>query len=406
MKQFQFVNNFYLQVFLSLRAYCETHNFSGWDPFDGLNSKIFQASPIKYSSLARLAWLQLFKHSPINLRNLLLVPKDHNPKAIALFITGFCNLYKIQKTVGDEFFCGQKEIHEKIIYLSNLLLNLRSKGYSGACWGYNFDWQNRVFFQPKYTPTVVVTSFCADALFKAYEITGQKGLLTAAISSGNFIERDLNRTESPSDNLIFSYSPLDNSKVYNASLLGARLLAQCNYYHSNENHLNLCIRATNTITGKQSENGSWRYGEHKVQSWIDSFHTGYNLECIYEIRKYTGNSSFNDSFEKGLNYYLANFFLADGTPKYFNDKTHPVDIHSAAQFIVTMGRTGCLHHNEKLVNKVLSWTINNMFSKKGFFHYQRKQFITLKTPYMRWSQAWMFYAFSYYFKLLENENMD
>ena len=53
--------------------------------------------------------------------------------------------------------------------------------YSGACWGYNFDWQARRFFISKdYTPTVVATTFCVEALFKAYELTKEEKYKTMA----------------------------------------------------------------------------------------------------------------------------------------------------------------------------------------------------------------------------------
>ena len=38
-----------------------------------------------------------------------------------------------------------------------------------------------------------------------------------------------------------------------------------------------------------------------------------------------------------------------------------------------------------------------MQSKKGYFYFQKKKGITSKIAYMRWAQAWMFYAFSIYF---------
>ena len=63
-------------------------DFKGYDPFDFLNSKIFQLTPFKYSKWFRLAWLQLGKHLPLNLRPLLLVQKKRNPKGIALIISG------------------------------------------------------------------------------------------------------------------------------------------------------------------------------------------------------------------------------------------------------------------------------------------------------------------------------
>jgi hypothetical protein len=73
-------NNF-INSFRSLKSYCEAQNFAGWDPYDGLNSRVFQATPLKHWDLARLAWIQGFKRSPINFRKLLLVPKNTTPKA-------------------------------------------------------------------------------------------------------------------------------------------------------------------------------------------------------------------------------------------------------------------------------------------------------------------------------------
>jgi hypothetical protein len=400
------MHNRFIESFLELKKYCEHEDYLGWDPFDGLNSKVFQATPLKHWNLARLAWIQIFKRNPLNLRKLLLVPKDYNAKGIGLFLTGYCNIYKYACKTKNNIFGSIEELEEIIHFLANLLVSLQSKGFSGACWGYNFDWQNRIFFQPKFTPTAVVTSFCADALFKAFEITNYEKYLNVALSSGHFIENDLNRTYISDNQFILSYSPFDNSQVYNASLLGARILAQCNYHKQNKNWLNLSISATQTIVNKQSDNGSWKYGEDKIQSWIDSFHTGFNLECIKEIMNYTGNSQFVYSFDKGLQYYLSNFFLDDGTPKYYNDKTYPVDIHSPAQLLVTLARTNKLNEYINLADRVLNWTITNMQSSKGYFYYQLMPIISSKISYIRWSQAWMFYAFSNYLNYFFDENLD
>ena len=34
-----------LESFKKLKTYCEVEKFKGWDPYDGLNSRIFQALP-------------------------------------------------------------------------------------------------------------------------------------------------------------------------------------------------------------------------------------------------------------------------------------------------------------------------------------------------------------------------
>ena len=127
---------------ITLKNYCENHEFRGWDPYDGLNSKLFQAMPfLKKSAICRLVVIQGFKRFPINLRRLAFVPKEYNAKGIGLFLSGYCNLYQIiQKHSEWQNILGTREkLLEQIKLLANLLISLQSQGYSGACWGYNFS---------------------------------------------------------------------------------------------------------------------------------------------------------------------------------------------------------------------------------------------------------------------------
>lgn len=132
--------------------------------------------------------------------------------------------------------------------------------------------------------------------------------------------------------------------------------------------------------------------------WIDNFHTGYNLECIYEYQKYTGDKDYIEQLIKGEKYYLENFFTEKGESKYYNKSLYPIDIHSPAQLIVTLSKVNKFEENIGLIEKVLKWTITNMQSSKGFFYYQLKKGMNSKIPYMRWAQAWMFYGYTYYLK--------
>jgi uncharacterized protein YyaL (SSP411 family) len=96
----------------------------------------------------------------------------------------------------------------------------------------------------------------------------------------------------------------------------------------------------------------------------------------------------------GTDFWLANFFLADGTPKYYDRQTFPVDIHSAAAAIVALCELNefderCL----PLAEKVARWTVENMRdSEQGFFYYQKRKSSLVKTSFIRWSQAWAGYA--------------
>ena len=375
--------------FQRLKAYCEQEGFKGWDPYDGLNSKLFQALPfVSKNRLFRLVWIQLFKRSPLNLRKLTGVEKGYNSKGLGLFVIGYCNLYKKDP---------KQQYLDTIIKLSDKMLSLQSPGYSGACWGYNFDWQARAFFQPKGTPTVVATTFNTEALLEAYKITKNEIYLDTAISAAQFVLKDLNRTYDDKGNFSFSYSPIDKTQVFNASLLGAKMLSLVYEQTKDEELLTEARNAVQYAADFQQENGAWAYGTLPYHQWVDNFHTGYNLECIYTYQKISGDNSFSNHIEKGLDYYLKTFFTEEGISKYYNNSVFPIDIHAPAQLVVTLSKLDVFKQNKDLIEKVLSWTIENMQSDRGFFQYQKNKYFNSNIPYMRWAQAWMFYSFSYYF---------
>lgn len=393
------------EVLKSLKDYCEREQFKGWDPYDGLNSKLLMAIPgLKDNSFYRLAVIQIFKRNPINLRKLAVVPKDYNAKGIGLFLQGYCNLHEavLNKPELIKTFGSLQEIGKQIDDLATLLISLRSQGdYHGSCWGYNFDWQNRTGFNfPKLTPTVVATCFCATALMSAFEITKNHQYLEVALSSAQFVIQDLHRTESNSG-FLFSYSPLKGHEtVYNASLLGSKLLSWCYKYTGIEEYKKLARESVKACCSGQRESGAWVYGMLPVQQWVDSFHTGYNLDALNDYEQLTGDTSFHDCIEKGFAYYIKNFFEEDGCPKYYDNKKYPIDIHCPAQLFVTLARMGRFEEYKPLVEKVLNWTVENMQSPKGYFYYQLKKGINSKISYMRWSNAFMFYALTYF---LQNE---
>ena len=388
--------------FFKLKSYCEYEKYKGWDPYDGLNSKLFKITPLNKIAFFRLIWIQFFKRSPINLRKLFLVPKQYNAKGIALFLSGYCNLYELSSKEKDSF--GEsKKILEKINFLANLLDELKNTNYSGACWGYNFDWQARLLFLfPSNTPTVVATSFCVEALFKAYEITKKERYKDLALTSASFVLNDLNRTNHRSG-FLFSYSPLNgNNTVFNASLLGAKTLSLCYKYSGILNYKTMAEKAIKAVCDSQHEDGSWIYGLLPVQKWKDSFHTGYNLDAISTYQVCTGDNQFQKCLEKGFKYYIKTFFKKNGMPKYYNNQTYPIDIHCPGQLFVTLSKLKKYKSNKKIAKKVMHWTIKNMQSKNGYFFYQIKKGVSSKIPYMRWSNAFMFNAFTFYFKEEKN----
>lgn len=371
-----------------LKRYCEKEEFKGWDPYDGLTSKVFQSLPgIKKVRLFRLIWIQAFKRNPLNLRRLFLIKKDYNPKGVGLFLNGYCNLYKLDP---------REEYLDQIRFLSNKVIELISDGYSGACWGYNFDWESKAFFQPKFTPTIVASVFLGYALLDAYEILEDEKILNTALSISDFILKDLNRTYDEQDDYSFSYSPLDHSQVYNATLLGSRLLARIYGITKDESLLKEAKHSVDFVVKHQREDGSWTYSPLPFHQWIDNFHTGYNLECLVEYQKYSGDFSYQSNIKKGFDYYINTFFEEDGRCRYYNNSLYPIDIHAPSQLLITLSRLGLFQEHRALADRTLNWVLDHMQDRKGFFYFQLKRGVKSKIPYMRWAQGWMFFAMSVY----------
>ena len=380
------------QALNDLFEWCRARNFAGYDPFDALNSRIFQATPLARSETPRLVWTQLVKRSPLNLRRPLRVPAQKNAKGIALFaLAALANYRRL----------GTTETESEARDLMDELLELRISGYSGAAWGYNFDWQSRHFFAPRGTPMIVPTAFAVRALMQAADTFQEQSFLEIARTSCEFVLRDLNRTVETEDELCFSYSPIDQTRVFNASLLAAETLAAVGAVTGETALCDFALRAGRYVVKRQRGDGAWVYGAAPSQNWVDSFHTAYVLQSLSLITKScgAGELEFGDSLRRGYEFWRERFFLADGWPKYYDDALYPADTHSGAAAIVTLLELRHLDHDaQSLAEKIAAWLLNNMRDRRGFFYYQRRRFHTIKTPFMRWSQAWTAYALA---RLLE-----
>jgi hypothetical protein len=380
------------ESFDDLLAWCRRRDFAGYDPFDALNSQVFQFTPFRHSRTARLLWTQVLKRSPLNLRPFALVPPQKNSKGLALFALAALANYRRVKTI---------EAETEARALLDELWQARIQGYSGAAWGYNFAWQSRNFFAPQGTPMIVPTAFAARALSEAHQTFADDEYLRMARSSCDFILKDLKRTVESEDEVCFSYSPSDRTQIFNASLLAAETLASVGALTGETAWCDLALRAARYVVRRQSENGSWVYGAGPEQQWVDNFHTAYVLLSLARIIK-SGAAESADlelALQRGYKFWRERFFLADGWPKYYHDRLYPADAHAAATAIITLLELRALDSGTlPFAETIAAWTIRNLRDARGFFYYQRRRFYTVHTPYMRWTQAWMLYALA---RLLE-----
>ena len=381
------------QAFAELFAWCRQHKFAGHDPFDALNSKLFQITPFRHSPTARLLWTQTFKRSPVDFRKLAQVPAERNSKGVALFTLAALANYRRTKTAEAE------------LEARNLLRDLQSlqlPGCRGAAWGYNFDWQSRVFFAPRGTPTIVPTAFAARAFVEAAHAFRDDSYLEVAHNVCHFILRELPRSVETGTEVCFSYTPHSKTRIFNASLLAAETLARVGALCGSEELCSLAVRAARYVVNQQREDGSWAYGADASQTWVDNFHTAYLLSSLHRIIESceaAQTDEFRESLQRGYEFWRDRFFLADGWAKYYHDTLYPVDTHAAATAIASFLDLTELDRNAlPKAEQIAAWSINNMRDRRGFFYYQRRRFYVARTPFMRWTQAWMLYALA---RLLE-----
>lgn len=361
-------------------------DFKGFDPFDGLNSKLFDIVPHARNSLLGLFWIQLFKISPINFRKLLLVEKARNPKGVAIFISGM--LQDFHRTKDERLL-------PLCLYLAEWLLSIKCdlKTWDSPSWGYHFDWKARAFFVPKGKPNIITTIYVSRALYDLGCVLDLDYLKQEGLASAGFIVKHL--TTQIDGKTFFAYIPGESAFVHNASLWGAAWVAFAGAVKNNEDYKQLALTVARQSVADQHSDGSWAYGTRSHHGFIDGFHTGYNLEALHEIRTALNTQEFDKSIEKGMRYYKENLFEADGTAKYYHNNRYPLDVHSSAQAIITFLKVGGSAEDVAFATRVMQKAVDDLYlPEKGHFCYQVRRHFSNKINYMRWTQAWAYYSFS------------
>ncbi len=366
------------------------NKYKGYDPYDCLNSPLFQKISSKW---IQLLCTQMFVYSPLNFRKFVHISPQINPKAMGLLLSSFIQFQQSKTPISTLEI--EKEIH--LIY--DWLINNANTKYSGKCWGYPFPWQDLHKYIPQYEPSIVCTSFIGHALLDYYDYNKDKNTLPEIESICAFITNDLH-TNKDIDGICFSYSPHDTNIVHNANLLGASFLARAGKALGNNSILKTAKTSYHFSLPKQNPDGSWHYSidihsdTHRIQN---DFHQGYIIDSLIDYAQYIkDDSNIQQRITQAASFYTKQF--SENGKSYWRYPTKwPIDIHNQAQGIITFSRLSTYLEDEKYsqrARKILHWTINNMQEESGYFYYQKWPFITNKTNYLRWSQIWMIKAIS------------
>jgi hypothetical protein len=373
-----------------LITYCEAEQFKGYDPYDAQNS-LFRISWLPHA--LRFAVSQANKRSPINFRPLLGIKRNYHAKAMALFLSGYCNLFKLNE---------ESENLEKASFFLEWLKSNTSRLSRNICWGYDYDYASRQQSVPKGLPTVVHHSYVVQALYKYYLLTRDDELAQLIKRTSNFVLEDV-PTHEYGEGICFGYHPDASGCCYNASLHAAECLAIADHLNGKADYFDLTEKAVRYVVSRQRPSGEWYYSHsmnREKEKRQTDFHQGFVLESLGSIGSLTGGrlrELVNPAIRAGLEFNYTRQFDENGQGVYRYPKEYPTDIHNQAQGIITFSKFAHLDPKfEKMAHSILCWTIEHMQDHKYFFYYQKYRHFTNKIPYIRWGQAWMFLAMTEY----------
>jgi polysaccharide biosynthesis protein VpsJ len=363
-----------------VQSWVEARDYKGYDPGDGLNSFL---RPLAFGNrLAERVLLQLVWKSPFNLRPLLGVKPMDSTKGRGYMAWGYLLRHRKRRNPQDL---------ERAKACLRWLIDNKAVGHEGFAWGNHFDFVTRSGCNPAGSPIIVWTSLIGQAFLEAFDQTADAEYLDVARGICSWILR-LPRQHTDSGDCL-SYVPFAQSSIHNSNLLGASMLASTWKRTQQDELIEVAGRAVQYSCSRQRGDGSWWYGEEPKYHWIDNFHTGYNLDSLKRFVDAVGGGEFHAHYVRGLNYFKRTFVAADGAPRYYHDRVHPIDIQGAAQTIETLAfcssdAPDCI----ELAKRVAAWTIANMQDDDGHFWFRMYPLVTAKTAYIHWGQATMFKA--------------
>jgi rhamnogalacturonyl hydrolase YesR len=374
---------------LRVTSWVEKHGYKAYDPGDGNNSYLHFFT-FNNLLLERLLQQSVYR-APFNLRPLYGIKPHTSTKGMGYMAWGYLKMYGLRK---------DPSYKDRAVKCLEWVMNNRSPGYSQYCWGNHFPFCTRGGKTPKLEPIIPWSTLIGQAFLEAYHVLGDAKYLEVASSVCDWILAV--PREKTATGTCLSYVAFKQNSIHNSNMLAAALLAQVAAAAGRANLLEVAREAMTYSCSRQREDGSWYYGEDPKYYWIDSFHTGYNLDSLKRYQQSSGDRTFNGHLRRGFEYFKGNFFEPNGIPKYYHNKVHPIDSQCAGQAIDTL-----TYFSEEeslaleLAQKVASWTMDHMQDRDGHFYYRDLGWAVNKTPMLHWGQGVMFKALAHLLSKLQ-----
>jgi hypothetical protein len=385
----------HLDVLERVFATARVDDYAGYSKHDALNAPWLEKIAGE-SKLRRLAITQLVMRSPVHIRPLLGVHKARNPKGLSLFARALFARAALTGSAADLDEAGR---------LLEMLVGSSSSDFGGMAWGYPYPWQDVGFFAPRGLPNRVVTSFVGHAFLDGYEALGEQRYLDVAAQAVDFLLHAPKTLYEDDGHRCVSYVPDERVTwiVMDVSALSGALAARFAAIRGDDAMMTEAGRLVRYVVSKQTAEGAWFYAEPPSASRIthDNYHTGFILDCLLAYDDAARSTEFEDAYRIGADFYERRLFEPDGAPRFMSDQQYPYDIHGAAQGIITFAvRQRLRGEGLHMADRVLSWTLANMWDpKSGWFYYQKRRAYRTRIRELRWCQAWMSWALACHLRM-------
>ncbi len=321
----------------------------------------------------------------------LFVKKERFATADGQLLLAFLNMYRVS---------SDAKYLDKAIALSQDLLDYSISGYRGYCWGYPFDWQNsKDTMWSKNTPYITCTPYCFEAFIELYDETKDERFYDIAESISKFVYEDLNDTSTSENSAAGSYSPIDNSKVINASAYRAWLLIEASKRFNKPEYKERGLKNLNFILENQQPDGSWLYAVvDEGKSFIDHFHTCFVLKNLYKLNEVLQDENVTRSIIRGFEYHKTHLFHEDGNPKSFSQEPRfqvtQIEMYNFAESITLGALLKPLIPEAYGIGHTLAKRLVTQHQlPRGYFKTRIfKGGINHTFPFLRWPQAQLYYA--------------
>ncbi|WP_254547456.1 antibiotic ABC transporter permease [Halomarina pelagica] len=372
--------------------YARERDYTGWDYFDGMSSRLLRAAPVDNKWL-NIAVQEGIKRAPINLRPLFLVEKRRNFKGTALFSMANDTAYDL---TGDDLYRAEAR------QLADWLIENAPEGYSGFCGGHTHEMQLLDERRGAYVPNAIPTSYAVKALLRAAESTGEERYADVARTATNFVYDELEYRELEGGARI-KYQPEYTGEFYtlNCGAIAARMLVDLYEYFGDEELLERSTKLLDYLATKQQPIGGWTYRDPPSASHLsmDNHHNGFIIEGFLRYREVTGDDRHEETIERALEFYRDTLFEPNGAPNWDEESRFPKDIHAATQGIIVFSMAG----DGEFARRIVDWVLGTLYAGDGRFYYQKRRFYTKRFTLMRWCEAWMAYALAEHLRYAEGE---